>query len=351
MIINIPIDNHTLNLISEIDEFKGAWLALQRISPDSLALMRHVATIASVGSSTRIEGVKLSDTEIEVLLAGLSTESFASRDEEEVAGYAEAVNVVFDAHESLEFSENYICQLHQITLQYSVKDVRHRGEYKKHPNHVEAFDEQGNSLGIIFETASAFDTPFKMRELVEWTQNTLAEKALHPLLVIAVFVVKFLAIHPFQDGNGRLSRVLTLLLLLQTGYDYVPYSSIEQLIENNKEGYYRALRLTQKTLADKKPDWSPWISFFLETLLKQKQRLESRLAQEQLLVKSSLSKLEEQLMIILKDRGEITIAELVTFTGVNRNTLKSSLKKLDNLQLIKLHGKGRGAYYRLGENG
>ena len=347
MHIELPIDNHTLNLISEIDEFKGAWLALQKISPDSLALMRHVATIASVGSSTRIEGVKLSDTEIEALLAGLSTESFASRDEEEVAGYAEAVNVVFDAHESLEFSENYICQLHQILLQYSVKDVRHRGEYKKHPNHVEAFDEQGNSLGIIFETASAFDTPFKMSELVEWTQNALAEKSLHPLLVIAVFVVKFLAIHPFQDGNGRLSRVLTLLLLLQTGYDYVPYSSLEQLIENNKEGYYRALRLTQKTLENEKPDWSPWISFFLETLLKQKQRLENRLKQEHVLLERGLTKLEEQLMSILKDRGQITIAELVTLTGASRNTLKSSLKKLDNLQLIQLHGKGRGAFYRL----
>ena len=351
MHIELPIDNHTLNLISEIDEFKGAWQALQRISPDSLALMRHVATIASVGSSTRIEGVKLSDTEIEALLSGLSTESFASRDEEEVAGYAEAVNVIFDAHESLPFNENYICQLHHITLQYSSKDVRHRGEYKKHPNHVEAFDEKGNSLGIIFETASAFDTPFKMRELVEWTQKALDEKALHPLLVIAVFVVKFLAIHPFQDGNGRLSRVLTLLLLLQTGYDYVPYSSLEQLIENNKEGYYRALRLTQKTLSnekeDEKPDWSPWVSFFLETLLKQKQRLESRLAQEQLIVESALSKREEQLISILKDRGQITIAELVTITGVNRNTLKSSLKKLDNLQLIQLHGKGRGAFYRL----
>ena len=351
MHIDLPIDNHTLNLISEIDEFKGAWLALQKISPDSLALMRHVATIASVGSSTRIEGVKLSDSEIEALLSGLSTESFASRDEEEVAGYAEAVNVIFDSHQSLDFNENYIRQLHQITLQYSVKDARHRGEYKKHPNHVEAFDEQGKSLGIIFETASAFDTPFKMRELVEWTQSTLADKSLHPLLVIAVFVVKFLAIHPFQDGNGRLSRVLTLLLLLQTGYDYVPYSSIEQLIENNKEGYYRALRLTQKTLDDDKPDWSPWIRFFLETLLKQKQRLESRLEQEEILLNNSLSQREERIMNILKERGQVTITELVNLTGINRNTLKSNLRKLDHLQLVKLQGKGRGAFYVLGENG
>jgi Fic family protein len=345
MKVNIPLNHATLNLVTDIDEFKGAWAAYQKISPDTLALMRHVATIASVGSSTRIEGVKLSDAEIEALLAGLSTESFASRDEEEVAGYAEAVNLVFDAYETIPISENYICQLHQVLLKFSSKDLRHRGNYKKHPNHVEAFDEDGRSLGVIFETASAFDTPLKMRELVEWLQTTLDNKSLHPLLTIAAFVVMFLAIHPFQDGNGRLSRVLTLLLLLKSGYHYVPYSSIEQIIENNKETYYRALRLTQKTLANEQPDWLPWLSFFLKTLLKQKQRLEVRLQQEQFLVKQALSALEEQMMAIFKNRGKATIAELVILTSSSRNTLKSSLKKLVNLQLIELHGKGRGAFY------
>lgn len=346
MEVNIPLNHVILNLIAEIDEFKGAWAAYQKISPDTLALMRHVATIASIGSSTRIEGVKLSDAEIEALLAGLSAESFATRDEEEVAGYAEAVNLIFDAYETISLNENYICQLHQILLKFSSKDIRHRGNYKKHPNHVEAFDENGRSLGIIFETASAFDTPRKMHELVEWLQTTLDNKSLHPLLVIAAFVVMFLAIHPFQDGNGRLSRVLTLLLLLKSGYGYVPYSSLEQIIENNKDAYYRALRLTQKTLVNEQPDWFPWLSFFLETLLEQKQRLDVRLQQEQRLVKQALSTLEEQMMEIFKTRGKVTIAELVTLTHSSRNTLKSSLKKLVYLQLIQLHGKGRGAFYR-----
>lgn len=346
MEVNIPLNHVILNLIAEIDEFKGAWAAYQKISPDTLALMRHVATIASVGSSTRIEGVKLSDAEIEALLAGLSTESFATRDEEEVAGYAEAVNLIFDAYETIPLNENYICQLHQILLKFSSKDIRHRGDYKKHPNHVEAFDENGRSLGMIFETASAFDTPLKMHELVEWLQTTLDNKSLHPLLAIAIFVVMFLAIHPFQDGNGRLSRVLTLLLLLKSGYGYVPYSSLEQIIENNKNAYYRALRLTQKTLVNEQPDWLPWLSFFLETLLKQKQRLEVQLQQEQRFVKQALSTLEEQMMEIFRARGKVTIAELVTLTHSSRNTLKSSLKKLVNLQLIEIHGKGRGAFYR-----
>lgn len=346
MKIEIPPSHATFNRIAELDEFKGSWIALQKISPEKLALMRHVATIASVGSSTRIEGVKLSDVEIEALLSGLSTQSFATRDEEEVAGYADAVNLVFDAYRDIQISENHIRQLHKILLKYSTKDQRHRGEYKKHPNHVEAFDAQGHSLGLIFQTASAFDTPFKMQELMEWVQQNLSRKTLHPLFTIAVFIVMFLAIHPFQDGNGRLSRVLTLLLLLKEGYDYVPYSSLEQIIEHNKQAYYRALRQTQKTLDDAEPEWQPWIHFFLDALLQQKQRLQRRLEQEQLLQKHELSNLEQQAVELCQTHGRITLAELAQLTGANRNTLKSSLRKLVNMQLLELHGKGRGAYYR-----
>lgn len=347
MKINIPLTQSMLLQITEIDEFKGAWMAWKKMSPASLALMRHVATIASVGSSTRIEGVKLSDAEVETLLAGLSTHSFASRDEEEVAGYAEAVNLVFDAYADIPLDENHIRQLHQILLKYSSKDSRHRGEYKKHPNHVEAFDEQGNSLGVIFATTSAFNTPRKMKALVAWLEETLEKKSIHPLLAIAAFVVMFLVIHPFQDGNGRLSRVLTLLLLLRAGYDYVPYSSLEQLIENNKETYYRVLRLTQKTLDDEQPAWSPWVEFFLQTLVKQKHRLEERLQQERLLVSKDLTRLETEILELLQNRGQVSNAELVTLTGASRNTLKSSLKKLVNLKLIELRGKGRGAFYKM----
>ena len=215
---------------------------------DSARLLIKIATIESVGSSTRIEGVKLTDQEVEAFLAGLDTSSFRSRDEEEVAGYAEVMNLVFESYQEIQITESHIKQLHRVLLQYSSKDVRHRGEYKKHPNHVEAFDHNGKSLGVIFETTSPFETPMKMEALIKWTRTNLEAKELHPLLIIAIFIVHFLSIHPFQDGNGRLSRVLTTLLLIQNGYSYVPYSSLESIIEENKEGYYLALRKAQHTI-------------------------------------------------------------------------------------------------------
>lgn len=127
---------------------------------------------------------------------------------------------------------------------------------------MEAFNAEGESVGVVFETTSPFVTPQQMQTLVSWTRETLEDRSLHPLLVIGAFAVSFLAIHPFQDGNGRLSRILTSLLLLRAGYGYVPYSSMESVIERNKEAYYLALRRTQTTLTDDKPDWLSWFRFF-----------------------------------------------------------------------------------------
>jgi len=174
-------------------------------------------------------------------------EFFGSRDEEEVVGYAEVINIVFESYKNIPVTENYIKQLHKILLKYSSKDTRHRGEYKKMPNHVEAFDAEGKSLGVIFETSSPFDTPKEMTALLKWLNREWKEKKLHSLLIIGIFIVDFLAIHPFQDGNGRLARIMTTLLLLKSGYLYVPFSSLESVIERNKDNYYLALRRTQST--------------------------------------------------------------------------------------------------------
>ncbi len=255
--LSLEITPEMLQLIAELEEFKGAWRALKNIAPEQLAALRKVATIESVGSSTRIEGVKLTDREVKALLSNLDTTSFRSRDEEEVAGYAALMEQVFESWESIPLTENFIKQLHTMLLQYSSKDERHRGEYKSLSNSVEAFSPSGESLRIVFQTASPFDTPSKMTELVLWTRESLEDKSLHALLVIAIFKVVFLAIHPFQDGNGRLSRVLTTLLLLRAGYAYVPYSSLESLIEESKDSYYLALRRTQGTLDSVAPDWQP----------------------------------------------------------------------------------------------
>jgi Fic family protein len=217
----LHITPEILSLIARIDEFKGAWRALGTLAPDRLSALRRVATIESIGSSTRIEGSKLSDRDVEKLLSNVAIQSFETRDEQEVAGYAELMDLVFNSWREIPFNENHVKQLHQILLRHSEKDSWHRGQYKTHLNSVAAFDENGAQIGIVFETASPFDTPRLMAELVGWVNEERNKAVLHPLLIIAIFVVVFLEVHPFQDGNGRLSRVLTTLLLIQAGYAYV----------------------------------------------------------------------------------------------------------------------------------
>ena len=342
----VTITSAILGLIAEIDEFRGAWTAIGRISPERLTALRHIATIESIGSSTRIEGAKLSNKEVEQLLTGLEAKKFASRDEEEVAGYAETMETIFANWRDIPLTENHIKQLHRELLQYSSKDERHRGEYKTHTNHVEAFGPDGGSLGLIFETAAPFDTPRLITELVEWTTANRDEKKLHPLITVALFVVVFLAIHPFQDGNGRLSRILTTLLLLQAGYAYVPYSSLESVIEQSKEAYYLGLRQTQGTIRTDAPDWQPWLIFFLKSLQQQKARLEKKIERERLIL-GDLPELSVKILELCRERGRVTVADAAKVTGANRNTIKDHLKALTRAGHIEKHGAGRGTWYRL----
>jgi Fic family protein len=331
-------------LIAEVDEFKGAWQLLGKVAPEKLASLKKVATIESIGSSTRIEGAKLSDQEVESLLAQLHSHSFRSCDEQEVAGYALVNNEIFSNFAHIPCTENYIKHLHSWLLKYSDKDQKHKGEYKKIPNNIEAIDADGEKMGVIFETVTPFETPYKMEELIGWVEQTLKNKSLHPLLTIGIFVSLFLAIHPFQDGNGRLSRCLTTLLLLQNGYSYVPYSSLERIIEENKESYYLALRRTQQSWKENRVDYTPWLGFFLRSLQTQKRKLEEKISKIRNL-SLSLPKLSAEIYQLLSEHEKLTIHELQLLTHANRNTLKKHLQELTKASLIKLHGKGRGAWY------
>ncbi|WP_234791124.1 Fic family protein [Agrobacterium rubi] len=342
----VRITPEILSLIAEIDEFKGAWRAIGRIAPERLSSLRRVATIESVGSSTRIEGARLTDREVEKLLANIRLGSFTTRDEQEAAGYAEVMETIFSAYEAISFTENHIRQLHRDLLAHSIKDERHRGAYKTLSNNVEAFNEQGESLGIVFETASPFDTPRRMEELIAWLNEQGREKRLHPLLVVAIFVVVFLEIHPFQDGNGRLSRILTTLLLLQAGYAYVPYSSLESIIEQSKESYYISLRRTQGTIRSAEPDWNPWIEFFLRALHRQKIRLEKKMERERIIL-ADMPELSVALLELAREHGRITVAEAARITHASRHTIKDHLKALVDKGHLVLHGAGRGAWYGL----
>lgn len=343
---SLQITPELLALVAEVDEFKGAWQALGTLAPDRLSALRRVATIESIGSSTRIEGSRLSDRDVERLLANLEIQAFASRDEQEVAGYAAVMETIFSAWDEISITENHILQLHRDLLRYSDKDEWHRGRYKTTSNSVAAFDALGQQVGIVFETATPFETPGLMTELVCWFNETIQQRSLHPLIAIGVFVVVFLEIHPFQDGNGRLSRVLTTLLLLQSGYAYVPYSSLESIIEQSKESYYLALRQTQGSIRTDSPNWLPWLIFFLRALHRQMQILRAKVEREKLLL-TKLPELSIQILDILKERGQLTIGEAVVITGANRNTLKQHFKNLLERGFIKLHGQGRGAWYSL----
>jgi Fic family protein len=344
---DLTITPDMVQAIAELDQFKGTWKVLGSIAPEQLQALRRIATIESIGSSTRIEGSLLTDREIEQLLSNLSTYSFRSRDEEEVVSYAKVMEVIFDSYDAIPLTENYIKQLHAMVLHYSSKDERHRGDYKKFANSVRAFDPDGSPLGIVFDTTSPFNTPREMEELVAWTNNAFDMKQLHPLLIIGIFIVVFLAIHPFQDGNGRLSRILTTLLLLKNGYTYVPYSSMEAIVEDNKENYYLALRRTQGTIASDKPDWQPWLMFFLRTLQKQKQRLEKKIEQDKIM-RATLPSVSAMIIEYAHKRGRITIAELGRLMAdVPRATIKSHLTSLVTGGYLNRHGKARGTWYTI----
>jgi Fic family protein len=338
------ITSEILKLIAQLDEFNGQWRAFKRLSRDRLSALRRIATIESIGSSTRIEGSKLTDQQVATLLSGLTFESFRDRDEEEVAGYATTMDLIFESFEHIPLTENHFRQLHRNLLQYSTKDERHRGDYKTLPNHVAAFDATGKELGIVFQTTSPFDTPRAMQELVAWIQTALTDGEMHPLLITGVFVVWFLAIHPFQDGNGRLSRILTTLLLLKQGYSYVPYTSLESVIEESKDLYYKALRKTQTTLNTDAPQWEPWLMFFLRCLVRQKERLAQKIAGEQISF-AARSPLAATILTLFDEHPEITLALAVAKTGANRSTVKNRIAELVANGLLERHGQGRGVYY------
>lgn len=345
----IQITPEILSLVTRIDEFKGAWRALGALAPDRLSALRRVAAIESIGSSTRIEGSKLSDREVEQLLSNLEIKSFSTRDEQEVAGYAELMDLVFSSWCDIPFTENRIKQLHQILLRHSEKDAWHRGNYKTGSNSVAAFDEHGSQIGIVFQTATPFDTPRLMTELVSWVnreRQSVEGARLHPLLIVALFVVVFLEIHPFQDGNGRLSRVLTTLLLLQAGYVHVPYSSLESVIEQSQEAYYLALRQTQGTVRTESPNWQPWLVFFLRSLAEQVRRLEKKIEREKIVL-ASMPELQLRIVEFAREHGRVTIGETIRLTGASRNTLKQHFRTLVERGVLNQHGSGRGVWYDL----
>jgi Fic family protein len=339
---NLP--NDIWAKITQIEELKGRWSAGSNLSPQTLGRLKRSVLITSTGASTRIEGSKLSDEEIEKMLRGISIQKFSNRDEQEVQGYYELLQNVFDSWETLNLTESSIKHFHKELLKYVEKDKLHRGNYKTQENKVEMIDETGKSIGTLFDTTPAYLTPKEMTELVEWSKKTIDEKTYHPLLIIGNFIVEFLNIHPFQDGNGRLSRIITNLLLLQHGYLYIPYVSHEKLIEDNKPDYYLALRKSQKTFKINKQDIIPWLDFFLTILLHQAQMAIGLLTAEN--IETLLSPKQLAVWEYLQTVYETTPQEIAEKAHVARPTINQVLNKLLGLKKIERIGEGAGIRYR-----
>lgn len=339
------IPANILTLIASIDELKGRWTAGANLHPQILGRLKQSVLITSTGASTRIEGAKLSDSDVEDLMRGISMQKFKDRDVQEVKGYFELLKNIFDSWQSIKLNEGTIKHFHQEILKYVEKDSFYRGQYKVTENKVQMVDAKGNIVGTIFDTTPVYLTPIEMQELVEWTIKAIKDKKYHPLLIVSNFVVEFLKIHSFRDGNGRISRILTNLLMLQAGYLYIPYISHEKLIEEKKQEYYIALRKTQITFKSEKVDFISWLTFFLNIILDQSKQAVDLLNADN--VEKTLSGKQLAVLVYLQEVKEATPGDISENTKVVRPTVNQVLEKLISIKKIERIGMGRSTRYRI----
>lgn len=337
------LDPHIVAILAEIDGIRGEFKSGLRMTPQAITNLKKSTLITSAGASTRIEGAKLTDEEVEKVMRGLAVSKFADRDSQEVQGYLETLQNVFDSYQDLPLRESLITSLHNQLLKYSHKDDTHRGGYKKKENTVGVLGPDGNIAKIMFETTPAFLTGKEMQELVEWTNDAFEKNRFHNLLIIANFVVEFLKIHPFEDGNGRLSRVLTNLLLLRSGYQFVQYISHEQLVERRKDEYYIALRKSQETFKTDHDTISPWLNFFLSVVREQAVKALSYLEEEK--IEDTLSPKQYEVWKYLTSIEQAGPGEIVKATDVALGTVRQALDRLVELGKVKRVGRGRGTRY------
>jgi Fic family protein len=341
-------NQRVMQLIAAIDEYRGKWNIVEKRENRYLKELRRIATIESIGSSTRIEGATMTDEEIKQLLKDVKITKFKTRDEQEVIGYYEVLELVFDNFSEIRLSESYIKQLHQLLLKHSEKDERHRGTYKNLSNKVVATYPTGEQK-TIFDTTEPALVEGEMFELIEWTNLQWEEKTLHPLIVLAVFVYEFLSIHPFQDGNGRLSRLLTTLFLLQQGYEFMKYISFENHIEKNKKAYYDALMTAQRKRISQEDIIDKWLLFFLESLKTLIETLDKKY--DVFRQKGGyLNERQKMLKEFIAGQKTVKVADLsVAFSDISPNTLKKDLQYLKTEQIITTIGQGKGTVYVMNE--
>lgn len=341
----IKLTQEILAKIAKIDEFKGLWQGSLRISPQILGRLKQWVIITSAGASTRIEGAQMTDEEIGRFLRGLRAKAPRSRDEQEVAGYADLIARIFDNYQTIKLSENWILQFHSILLSFSEKDQLHKGKYKSANNTVVMINKYGKQI-VLFDPTPPYLVKPEMEAIISWTNNEIQSGQIHPILVIANFIFEFLAIHPFKDGNGRISRALNNMLLLKAGYGYIPYVSLDEIIEETKADYYLALRATQKNHKTKNEDITPWLKYFLETLLEQAERARKLKDQDEPV--KLLSEKQIQIFNLFEKAETLAVAKILEkLKGqIPRTTIKQALFRLVGLKLLERIGSARSTRYR-----
>ena len=336
----INLDWKLVGLISQIDRFDASWTSIEKKEGQSLKQLKSIATVRSVGASTRIEGSQMSDKEVEVLLNQIDITKLSARDSQEVVGYFETLDIITESFENIDIKESSIKNLHNILMKHSQKDEWHKGNYKQHTNAVEASYPDGTKQ-IIFQTTEAgFATEDAMRALIDWYKK---DKTTHPLVKCALFAYEFVSIHPFQDGNGRLSRLLSSLLLLKNGYNWIQYVSFEHEIENRKTEYYRVLRSCQAQRPNE--DVTDWVNFFFDALKNIQNQLLNKL--EKSGIETQLSPREKSIITFIGNNPGCKSGDIAKKLNIPSPTVKRILPELINKNLIEKHGTGPGTNYSI----
>ena len=336
----LNIDWELISLISQIDRFDASWTSIEKREGQSLKQLKSVATVRSVGASTRIEGSKLSNEEVEVLLKEIDITKIEDRDSQEVVGYFETLDLISESYNDIKINKSGLKNLHNILLKYSKKDEWHKGDYKQHSNSVEAKLPDG-TIQIIFRTTEAgFPTQDAMRLLIDWYKS---DDKTHPLVKCALFAYDFVSIHPFQDGNGRLSRLISTLLLLKNGYKWIQYVSFEHEIESRKNEYYRVLRNCQAQRPNENA--TEWVNFFFSALINIQEQLMKKLEFKG--VETKLSPREKSILTFVGNNAGCKSGEIAKKLGIPSPTVKRILPELIERNLIDRHGTGPGTNYSL----
>lgn len=336
----LNIDWKLLSLISNIDRFDATWSSIERKEGQTLKHLKSIATVKSVGASTRIEGSKMSNKEVEVLLDNLDITKIEDRDSQEVVGYFKTLDLIVESYKEIIISESSIKNLHNILMKYNEKDKWHKGNYKQHSNAVEATHPDGTKH-IIFQTTTAgFPTEDAMRNLIDWYEN---DHETHPLVKCALFAYDFVSIHPFQDGNGRLSRLISSLLLLKNGYEWIQYVSFEHEIESRKTEYYKVLRNCQGNRPNE--NVNEWINFFFDSLKNIQLKLSKKLESQG--IETRLTPKEKNIVRFIENYAGCKSGDIAKKLGIPSPTVKRILPKLIGLNLIEKHGIGPGTNYTI----